>query len=98
MTMTTLVPRDERERAVDNAADRISFLVLAYGVLVVVAIRSLTGESSWDLLSLVVLAGAAGLVYRRWKGVATRTWFVVTILTAIAAAILAAVIASQVLR
>jgi hypothetical protein len=96
--MINLAPRDEREALVDNAADRISFLVLAYGVLVVVAIRSLAGEPSWDLLSLVVLAGAAGLVYRRWKGVATRSWFVVSIVTAVAAAILAAVIASQVLR
>ena len=96
--MTTLVSRDERERSVDNAADRLSYLVLAYGVLIVVAIRSLAGESSWDLLSLVVVAGAAGLVYRRWKGVTTRNWFVVTIVTAIAAAILAAVLVSQAVR
>lgn len=96
--MTTLVSRDERERSVDNAADRLSYLVLAYGVLIVVAIRSLAGESSWDLLSLVVVAGAAGLVYRRWKGVATRGWFVVAIVTAIAAAILAAVLVSQAVR
>jgi len=88
--MINVAPRDEREAVVDNAADRISFLVLAYGVLVVVAIRSLAGESSWDLLALVVLAGAAGVVYRRWKGVATRSWFVVSMV--------AAVIASQVLR
>ena len=96
--MTTLISRDERERSVDNAADRLSYLVLAYGVLIVVAIRSLAGESSWDLLSLVVAAGVAGHVYRRWKGVASRSWVVVTIVTAMAAAILAAVIASQLLR
>jgi hypothetical protein len=96
--MTSLVRRDERELAIDKAADRLSFLVLAYGVLVIVAIRSLNGESTWDLLSMVVLAGAAGLAYRRWKGVASRSWFVVTTVTVIAAAILAAVIAAQLIH
>ena len=96
--MTTLTERDERELAVDTAADRLSFLVLAYGILAIVAIRSLAGEPSWDLLAMVVLAGAAGLVYRRWKGVVTRNWLVVSVVTAIAAALLAAVIVAQVAR
>jgi hypothetical protein len=93
--MRTLVQRDEREVAVDHAADRLSFLVLAYGTLAVVVLRSFRGESSWDLLALVVVAGAAGLAYRRRQGVVSRTWFLVAVATSIAAAIVAAVLAAQ---
>jgi hypothetical protein len=90
--MTTLVPRDERESAVDNAADRLSYLVLAYGILVIVAIRGLDGEASWDLLGLVVLAGAVGLGYRLRKRVVSRPWLVLMIGTLVGAGLLAAFI------
>jgi len=75
--MMNLAPRDERERAVDNAADRLSFLVLAYGLLLIVAVRAFNGEATWDLLGLVILGGFAGLAYRLQKGVASRPWMLV---------------------
>jgi len=90
--MNPLITRDERETAVDLAADRLSFLVLAYGVLAVAAVRSFGGQQTWDLLGLVVVAGAAGLIYRLVKGAVTRSWMIVATATAVAAAIIGAII------
>jgi hypothetical protein len=92
--MTTLVPRDEREASIDSAADRLSYLVLAYGILVIVAIRGFNGEASWDLLGLVVLAGAVGLGYRLRDRVVSRPWLVLMIGTLVGAGLLAALIAA----
>jgi hypothetical protein len=73
--MNRLVIRDEREVSVDHAADRLSYLVLAFGLLVIVAWRSFAaGESSWELLALVVVAGAVGAGYRAWEGAASGSW------------------------
>ncbi len=65
----SLVPRDERELSVDLAADRLSYLVLAFGLLGIVAWRSFANdEAPWDLLTLVIVSGIAGTLYRVWRG------------------------------
>lgn len=92
--MRSLVNRDEREQAVDLAADRLSFLVVAYGALVIAAYRSFAlNEVAWDLLGLVVVGGAAGLVYRIRSGVTNRPWTIVLGVTIVLAAVAAALIA-----
>ena len=54
----TVVHRDERTTAVENASYRWAYLVLSFGLLLIVAFRSFVyGESAWDLLALVVLGG-----------------------------------------
>ena len=70
-----VIVRDERERAIDQAADRLSYLVLAFGVLAVVAYRAFVAdEASWDLLALVVGAGVVGAGYRVWRQAVSRGW------------------------
>jgi hypothetical protein len=92
--MNSLVTRDEREQAIDLAADRISFLVVAYGALLLAAYRSFVlDEAAWDLLGLVVVGGAAGLVYRLRGGVTNRRWTMVLGATVALAAVAAALIA-----
>ncbi|HEY8239442.1 MAG TPA: hypothetical protein VIF63_08405 [Candidatus Limnocylindrales bacterium] len=89
--MTRLIVRDEREQAIDNAADRFGFLVVCYGALVVAAYRSFVlGEAAWDLLGLVVLGGVAGLGYRLRQGVVVRRWSIVLVLAVLGAAAVAA--------
>jgi hypothetical protein len=84
------VIRDEREAGVDLAADRLSYLVLAYGLLAAIAYRAFgLGQSSWDLLALVVLSGAIGMAYRLRARVATRGWTVAVLGTMVIGAILA---------
>jgi hypothetical protein len=71
--MDRLVARDEREMSVDRAADRLAYLVLSFGLLVIVAYRSIVdGVASWERLALVLLGGAVGAIYRLSHGVLTR--------------------------
>lgn len=90
--MNRLLPRDEREIGVDQAADRVSYLVLSFGLLAIVAYRSFVGgEASWDLLGLVVLGGLVGTGYRMQQRVLSRRWVLVGGLTVAVALVLAAV-------
>lgn len=87
--MTDLFVRDEREVSVDRAADRVAYLVLSYGLLALVAWRSLVeGQASWELLGLVLVGGLAGAAYRLRSGVMTRGALVVIGITIAAAALL----------
>ena len=93
--MTSLIERDERERSVDLAADRLAFLVVCYGALLVAAYRSFVlQQETWDLLGLVVIGGVVGLGYRLRERVVTRSWLVVLVATMIAAATIGIVIAA----
>jgi hypothetical protein len=97
--MKALISRDEREQAVDLAADRLSFLVVSYGALLLAAYRSFVlHEVAWDLLGLVVVGGAAGLLFRLRSGVVTRPWTFVLVATMVLAAVAAALIVAGVGR
>jgi len=73
--MNRLLARDEREAAVDRAADRLAYLVLAFGVLLVVAVRSFVDhEAAFELLGLVVASGIVGGVYRARQQTITLRW------------------------
>ena len=92
--MDRLVPRDEREASIDHAADRLSYLVLSFGLLAIVAYRSMVDrEASWDLLGLVILGGLVGTAYRVRRRVVSRRWELVVVATAAVALVVAAIIA-----
>ena len=90
--MNRLVLRDERETGVDHAADRLSYLVLSFGLLAIVAYRSFVdGAASWDLLGLVVLAGAVGTAYRLSRRAVSREWVILAAGTVVVAVVVAAI-------
>ncbi len=92
--MDRLVARDERETVVDQAADRLSYLVLSFGVLAIVAYRGFVrSEGSWDLLALVIVSGLVGTAYRTRQRAVSRRWALVVAMTAAIALVLAAVMA-----
>jgi hypothetical protein len=92
--MDRLVPRDEREASIDHAADRLSYLVLSFGLLAIVAYRSLVDrQASWDLLGLVLLGGLVGTAYRVRRRVVSRRWQLVALGTVAVAFAVAAIIA-----
>jgi hypothetical protein len=92
--MDRLAPRDERETSVDQAADRLSYLALSFGLLAIVAYRSIVDrEASWDLLGLVVVGGLVGAAYRVRQRVASRRWELVLVGTAAVALVVAAIAA-----
>ena len=91
--MTTLVPRDERETRIDLAADRIGYLVVSYGLLLIVAHRSfVNGDAAWDLIGLVIVGGIVGLAYRARQGVASGRLTLMLLVVLGIAAIVAALI------
>jgi uncharacterized membrane protein len=91
--MNHLLARDEREAGVDRAGDRLAYLVLSYGLLVVVAYRGFAeGQASWDLLGLVVLGGVVGAAYRLWNRALSREAAIVIGVTALVAFGLAAIL------
>ena len=92
--MNNLVPRDEREQGIDRAADRLAYLVLSFGLLVIVAYRSFVdGAASWDLLALVALGGIVGTLYRMARRAVSPEWMIVAAGTAAGALLVAAIVA-----
>jgi hypothetical protein len=90
--MNRLMMRDEREVSVDQAADRLSYLALSFGLLAIVAYRSFVDrEASWDLLGLVLLGGLVGTLYRVWQRAVSRRWAVVVAGTVAVALAVAAI-------
>jgi len=92
--MSHIVRRDERETGVDQAADRLAYLVLSFGLLAIVAYRSFAdGAASWDLLGLVVLGGLVGTLYRLAQRTVSREWTILAAGTAGVALVVAAIVA-----
>jgi hypothetical protein len=90
--MNRMAPRDEREINVDQAADRLSYLVLSFGLLAIVAYRSFVDrEASWDLFGLVVVGGLVGTAYRARKRAVSRRWALVAAGTVAVALIVATI-------
>ncbi|HET9521266.1 MAG TPA: hypothetical protein VFO73_09500 [Candidatus Limnocylindrales bacterium] len=88
--MRSLLVRDERELAVDRAGDRLAYLVVSYGLLLIVAYRAFVdGQPSWELLALVVAGGVVGGAHRVAQRTATREALLVVGLTIVAAAVVA---------
>jgi hypothetical protein len=86
--------RDDRTLAVETASYRWAYLVLSYGLLGLVAYRSLVHhESSWDMLGLVVLGGVVSTAYQAFHGVLSRHWVIAGLLTVATSAVLGALIA-----
>jgi hypothetical protein len=86
--------RDEREAAIDRAGDRLAYLVISYGLLLVVAWRSFVdGRPAFELLALVVLSGAVGAAYRARHRAFTRDSAIVLGVTVLGALVVAALIA-----
>ena len=92
--MNHFVLRDERETGVDQAADRLAYLVLSFGILAIVAYRSFVdGVESWDLLGLVVLGGLVGTLYRLAHRAVSREWTLLVVGTTAVALVVAAIVA-----
>jgi len=86
------VERDERTTAVENAGYRWAYLFLAFGILMIVAVRgSMNGEASWDLLALVVLGGGVHFAFRAFHGALYKR-LALRVAVALIAAVLLAVI------
>ena len=85
------IERDERTTSVENAGYRWSYLVLSFGLLLIVSYRSLVRhEAAGDLLALVILGGFVNAGYLGYHRGLYRRWVVLLAVTTILAALLAA--------
>lgn len=92
MSVITVV-RDERTVVAENASYRWGFLVLAFGLLLATAYRSLVlGDASWDLLALVILGGAVTTAYQAAQHVLSRRWMMVSVAAMLLGALLAVIL------
>jgi hypothetical protein len=86
--------RDERTISVENSSYRWAYLVLSFGLLIIVAYRGFARqESSWDLLGLVILSGGVTTFYQAIHKILSWRWGVVALVTGVAAAVIAGAIA-----
>jgi predicted Kef-type K+ transport protein len=80
--MRSLFTRDEREAAVEQGGDPLAYIVVSYGLLLIVAYHSFVEhQASWDLLALVVVGGIVSVVYRMWRRGLSRNALVLAGLT-----------------
>lgn len=64
MNKDTIV-KDERYYAVENASYKIGWIILAFGVFVLIFIRSLLfNQSNWDFFALVFISSLATTIYQ----------------------------------
>jgi hypothetical protein len=88
------VERDERTIAVEGSGYRWSYLVLSFGLLLIIMVRSFVNhQSSWDLFGLVILGGVVNAGYQGAHQVLTRRWGVRVAVTMLASAVVAALLA-----
>jgi hypothetical protein len=85
--------RDERTVATENASYRWAYLVLSFGLLASTAYRAFVRhESAWDLIALVMLAGAVATFYQGRDRVLSRRWAVASVAAALLALLIAVVL------
>ncbi len=75
----------------ENAGYRWAYHALAFGVLCASAYRSFVlRETTWDLMAMVVLSGVMNAAYQASHRVLYPRWVVMTVVTLVTAAALAA--------
>ena len=94
MSTSEGVERDERTVAVENASYRWGYLLLCYTLLVDVMYWSLVGrEAAWDVMALVIGAGAVCTVYQARQKILAHGWAMKAVLATCMAGVIAAVFA-----
>jgi hypothetical protein len=87
------IARDERTLAIENASYRLAYIVLTYGLLAAVAYRAFFLEqASWDLMGLVIAAGAITVGYQAFHRVLARQAMLIGVVAAVVAAVVALVL------
>lgn len=87
------IVRDERTTAVENQSYRIGYMIMAFGLLAIVAYRGFfRQESNWDLLGLVVVSSGAATLYQGMNKIFTPRTIAMMVVTGVVAAALAAVL------
>ncbi len=67
--------RDERTVSVENASYKIGFIMLSFGVLLILSVRGLVlHQAYWDLFALVMVSSWVAVFYQSTHQVRTASW------------------------
>ena len=84
------IVRDERTTAVEGASFRWAYLIMSYGLLASIMYRSFViHESTWDLMSLVIVGGAVASLYQGQQRVLSTRWTMLSAASVVIAVIIA---------
>jgi len=82
--------RDERTISIENASYRLGYMVISFGLLLIVAWRSFFfQESNWDLMALVIIGGMVTTAYQAFQRTINRRWLLIALIIAGVAALTA---------
>ena len=88
MSMTPSVERDERTVAVENTGYGWAYGFLSFALLIDVVCRGVfRHEAAWDLLALVIVAGAVSTIHSIRRKIWTRGHTRAAVLTVLLAAV-----------
>lgn len=88
------VLRDERTITIENASYRWGYMVVTYGLLVIIAVRAfIYKQSNWDLFALVFISGLVTTAYQGVHQIFTRRWIYIFVTSIVMAALVAALVA-----
>lgn len=89
--MKSQVDRDERTVTIEKSSHSIAYLFMSFALLLDVAYRAfILGESSFDLLVIIVLSGVIATLYQARNRTLTPSWIKTTVM-ALAIAIVIAI-------
>lgn len=87
---TQPVFRDERTVIVENTSYRLAYVVMSFGLLAIIAYRSLVlQQNSWELLAVILAGGLTAALYQGFKQIITPRWSIGIVAAGIGAAMLA---------
>jgi hypothetical protein len=62
-----MIIQDERTKSIENASYKPGFIILCFGVMIDIFIRSaFFNEAPWDLFALVIIGSWASTIYQ-WR-------------------------------
>ena len=89
-TSKKVVQKDERTTVVENASYKLAYKFIGFALLIDIAYRAFAkGQSSWDLLAIVIISGFLTAAYQIRNKIVNRGWantFILTITVACLAA------------
>jgi hypothetical protein len=73
--MTSKVIKDERSEVVEKASYSVAYIFICFALLLDVVYRAFkTGESSFDLLAIVILSGIVSTIYQAKHQILNKSW------------------------
>jgi hypothetical protein len=85
--------KDERAVSIEHASYALAIKVVGFALLIDVIYRSIVlKQAAWDLLGIVILGGLVATLYQTHFKTTTRSWVKASLLTVLAAILVAVVI------